>query len=75
MAAHIRRDLFKVPAGNSEPEAQCHGKQRFASVDDVAKALRRFGQKKYRPYRCPYCDGYHLGGGVNPGTRQKRIRN
>lgn len=75
MAAKLQRDLFKAAACNSEPEAQCHGKQRFSSPDDVAKALRRFGQRKYRPYRCPYCDGYHLGGGISTGTRHKRTRN
>lgn len=72
MPGPIRHNLFKDKAAVTTPEAQCEGKQRFASVDDIAKALRRTGHK-YNPYRCPYCQGWHVGGGISRGTRRKRI--
>lgn len=42
----------------------CLGKIRFESMGRANKACRaykhRFGQKM-NPYKCSFCDGYHIG--------------
>ena len=42
-------------------EAGCHGKHRFQSPQDARKAIHPHKDKQIGPYRCPTCNGFHLG--------------
>lgn len=71
MAGRVQRNFVKNAASHSTPEAQCEGKRRYDSVGDVARALRRPGHKAH-PYRCPYCQGWHVSTTMTYRTRRKR---
>lgn len=42
-------------------EAGCQNKHRFATPQDARKAIHPHKDKKIGPYRCPVCNGFHLG--------------
>ncbi|WKB52998.1 hypothetical protein [Eleftheria terrae] len=58
---------MKVSTAPVYARVACEGKQRFSSAvlaHQVARQGNRRADRSYRAYRCVYCHGWHLGGGV-----------
>ena len=60
-------------------EAACHGKQRFGThkmAAQVAKRPRRqYDSGLLQPYRCPLCQGWHIGTAGKPPEKASDIKN
>lgn len=58
----------------AEKAAGCLGKRRFECFADAQKSLSQIRHKQgSHPYRCHYCQAYHIGGQVlNSRRRPKR---
>lgn len=52
----------------------CTGKRRYRTAPDAAahagKLVRKPGYRALRPYRCPFCHGWHLTSRQNYQDRQ-----
>lgn len=55
--------------------SSCDGKERFENRSLADKVARRnTRQRMHRePYRCPHCQGFHLGT-PSPGRKKKQVR-
>lgn len=58
--------------------AICQGKTAFTSYDKAERQIRRKGYEvdrkdhgKLRPYRCPYCAMWHVGGASDMDEMRK----
>ena len=57
---------IQVNISDDRREATCAGKERlsFARADRIARKMRRRGKRGDEamvPYKCPYCQGWHVG--------------
>jgi hypothetical protein len=55
-------------------DASCQGKARFATFAAAEQQARLSGRRKHRalqPYACPFCGGYHIGGGRKSAGRPR----
>lgn len=56
-------NLAAVPE-KREPEIACFGKARLETWAQAEKMARRMNRAKttgLKPYRCPFCEGWHVG--------------
>lgn len=44
-----------------DPTTQCLGKHRHASREAAHAAIKSLGDMSCVPYRCPHCNGWHIG--------------
>jgi hypothetical protein len=54
----------------SQRRIQCHGKKRYVTITLARKAIRLMKRRSnltgLGAYRCPYCQGWHVGSSEQP---------
>lgn len=57
------------------PPVNCEGKHRFANrgmASQVATKTNRTRDRRMNVYRCPHCEGWHLGEHVRRSIKKER---